>query len=180
MKNYFKNFIKEMIPVVVGVLIALWINNWNENRKDQLYIENFYKSLRTELKETDAEINEKTPSQKMLVDTLNFYLNDENLSLLTIIEKGGGIDAPTIRLNYWKALSNSKIELLPYQKLSLLADIEEGSELIAYKLNKILDFIYSNLDTSASAEKLKLKIMMEELIRSQSWVQEDIHKILKE
>lgn len=180
MKRYFGKFIKDNIPVLVGVLLALWINNWNEERKDKRYIDNFYTSLKIELKETDTEIIEKMPNQESLVDTLSFYVNNEKLSLLQIIEKVRGVDAPTIKLNYWKALSNTKIELQPYHKLSVLADIEEGNELIKYKLNKILDFIYSNWTETTKDSKLKMKIMIEELIRSQIEVQKDIRKILEE
>ncbi|MDW5290710.1 hypothetical protein [Formosa sp. PL04] len=32
---------------------------------------------------------------------------------------------PTIKINSWKAISNSKIELMEYDKVSTLANIEE-------------------------------------------------------
>jgi len=180
MKINLKGFIKDIIPVLLGVLIALWINNWNEVKKDKKYIKNFYTSLKKELKETDIEIIEKTPKQKTLVDTLEFYSKNETIPLIEVIEKAGGVNGPLIKLNYWKALSNSKIELLEYDKLSILADIEEGNELLKYKRNKIIDFIYSNLTETSKKEKMLLKIMMLELINTQRNVQNDIKKILNE
>ncbi|GAA4272973.1 hypothetical protein U6A24_06825 [Aquimarina gracilis] len=180
MKNNFKGFIKDIIPVLLGVLLALWINNWNEERKDRKYIKNFYSSLIKEFRDTDKEITEKMPSQKALVDSLDFYSNNETLPLLTVIEKAGGVNGPLIKLNYWKALSNSKIELLEYKKLTILADIEEGNELLKYKRNKLLDFIYSNLTETGKKEKILLKLMMEELINTQIGVQKRIRKILNE
>ncbi len=178
MKDNYKGFIKDIIPVLLGVLIALWIDNWNEERKDRKYINNFYTSLVKEFGDTDKEITEKTPYQKALVDTLNFYSNNETLPLLTVIKKAGGVNGPRIKLNYWNALSNSKIELIEYDKLSILTDIEEGNELLKYKQNKLLDFIYSNLTETGKKEKFLLKLMMEELIRTQKSVQKDIQKIL--
>ncbi len=180
MKNNFKTFVKDIIPVLLGVLIALWIDNWNEERKDRKYIDNFYISLVKEFKDTDKEITEKIPYQRALVDSLDFYSNNETLSLLVVIEKAGGVNGPRIKLNYWNALSNSKIELVEYDKLSILTDIEEGNELLKYKLNKLLDFIYSNLTETGKKEKVILKLMMEELIRTQISVQKDIQKILNE
>ena len=126
MKNYLKGLIKEMIPVLLGVLLALWINNWNENRKDRKYINNFYLSLKKEFRDTDEEITKKLPYQKVLLDTLEVYKNDETISLLEVVEKANGVNGPNIKLNYWKALSNSKIELLEYNRLSILADIEKA------------------------------------------------------
>ena len=180
MKINLKRFIKEIIPVLIGVLNALWINNWNEAKKDKEYIKNFYASLKKELKETDIEIIKKTPKQKVLIDTLDFYSKNETIPLIDIIEKAGGVNGPLIKLNYWKALSSSKIELLEYDKLSILADIEEGNELLKYKRNKIIDFIYSNLTETSKKEKMLLKIMMLELINTQRNVQNDIKKILNE
>ncbi len=180
MKNNFKGFIKDIIPVLLGVLIALWIDNWNQERKDREYINNFYTSLKKELTDTDKEITEKTPQQKALVDTLNVYIDNETLSLMEVLIKGGGVNGPTIRLNYWNALSNSKIELLDYEKLSMLADIEEGKELLKYKQNKLLDFIYSNLTETGKKEKMSLKLMTEELIRTEIGIQNYIQKILNE
>ncbi|MDH7447809.1 hypothetical protein [Aquimarina sp. 2201CG14-23] len=180
MKNDFKAFIKDIIPVLLGVLIALYINNWNEARKDRDYIKNFYASLKKEFDETNKEINDKTPYQKTLVDSLDFYSNNETLTLIEVIIKAGGINGPRIKLNYWKALSNSKIELIDYDKLSILADIEDGNELLMYKRNKIIDFVYANLTETGTKEKRILKLMMEELLRTQISVQEDVLKILNE
>jgi len=178
MKKKFKEFIKDIVPVLLGVLIALWVNNWNQERKDKTYIDNFYSSLKKELKDTDKQITEKSPYQQKLVDTLEAYSNNETTPLLKVIEKAGGVNGPLIKLNYWNALSNSKIELIEYDKLSILADIEEGNELLKYKRNKLLDFIYSNLTETGKKEKVLLKIMMLELMSTQREVQKDIQKIL--
>ena len=179
MKNSIKRFIKDIIPVLLGVLIALWINNWNEARKDRNYIHNFYASLKQELSDTDKEITLKTPNQKVLLDTLDAYADNNSLTLIEVIEKGGGVNGPNIKLNYWKAISNSKIELIDYKKLSLLADLEEGNELLNYKRNKLIDFIYANLTKTGQEEKVIMRIMMEEMVRTQLGIQEDIQKFLQ-
>ena len=180
MKNTIKEFIKNIIPVLLGVLIALFIDNWNEQRKDKIYINNFYSSLKKEFRDTNNEIIKKVPKQKALVDTLEFYENDEKTPLIQVIEKAGGINGPLVKLNYWKALSSSKIELLEYNKLSVLADIEEGNEILKYKRNKIIDFAYSNLYKTSKKEKILLKIMMMDLMNTQREIQNDLKKVLNE
>jgi hypothetical protein len=136
--------------------------------------------LKKEFRETDKEITEKIPEQKILLDTLEFYSKDKKLPLIEVIKKAGGINGPIIKLNYWKALSSSKIELLEYEKLTILADIEEQNEFLKYKRTKILDFVYLNLVESSEKEKVLLKIMMQDLIKAQLNVQNDIKKILNE
>lgn len=180
MKKYFKRFVKEIIPVFFGVLVALWINNWNEERKDKKYIDNFYSSLKKELNDTNKEMIKKRPSQKKLVDTLEFYSKNNTIPLLQVISKGGGVNGPLIKLNYWNALSNSKIELISYEKLAILTEIEEGKSLLKYKRNKLIDFIYSNMTKTSKEEKVVLKIMVLELMNTEKQVQRNIQKILNE
>ena len=180
MRNNLQGFIKDIIPVLVGVLIALLINSWNDSRKDKKYVNGFYTSLKKEFNDTNAEINDKIPYQKILLDTLNFYSKNENLTLLDVIGKAGGLKGPRIKLNYWRSISDSKLELISYEKLSVLGNIEDGNELLIYKRNKILDFIYENLAETGSKEKMILGLMLEELVRTQRSVQKDILKILNE
>ncbi|WP_417200046.1 DUF6090 family protein [Bizionia sp.] len=48
--RYFKYAIGEIILVVIGILIALSINNWNENRKHASAEQEFFKSIKNDLK----------------------------------------------------------------------------------------------------------------------------------
>ena len=180
MKSNLGKFIRDIIPVLMGVLIALWINTWNEARKDRIYMENFYVSLKKEFAETDQEITDKEPMQRRLVDSLAVYANNETLPLITVIENAGGVAGPLVKLNYWKALSGSKIELLDYDELSILADIEEGNELLKYKRNKILDFVYLNMTETGSKEKVLFRMMMLEMINTQRMIQTEMRKLLDE
>jgi len=57
-----------------------------------------------------------------LIDTLEFYSNDDKISLVNTVIKGNGLNYPSIKMNSWKAISNSRIELLDYDKMSDLAN----------------------------------------------------------
>ena len=78
-----------------------------------------------------------------------------------MIGKAGGLKGHRIKLNYWRSISNSKLELISYEKLSVLGNIEDGNELPIYKRNKILDFIYGNLAETRGKEKMILGLMLE-------------------
>ena len=178
-KKYFIKLIKEIIPVIIGVLIALIINNWNEGRKDKKYINKFYASLKKELKQTNEEIKNKIPHQYTLIDTLSFYEKNNTVSLYESLIRADGVKRPRIRVNYWKALSSSKIELLDYEQLSILSNIEEGKELLNLKLEKLLNFIYSvKTDNTDPDNKLKVKIMIQDLIVTEKDIQKEIEAIL--
>lgn len=172
-------FLKDMIPVVMGVLIALFINNWNENRKERKYIDKIMVSIKKELIETNKDIIKQRTPQKRLIDTLTVYLNNDKVNLFDAVVKGGGFYAPTIKLNYWKAISNSKPELLDYETLASLAVLEEGKNLLRLKTEKLISFHISNVKSTDKNSKRLVMMLMQEIIRDGEYMQKEIEKVLK-
>lgn len=177
MKKNIKALIKEIIPIVVGILLALWINNWNENRKDKKYITQISSSINNELIETTEDIIANKIFQKSLVDTLDFYKNYDKVSLFDILMKVDGIHMPTIKINSWKAISNSKIELMDYDKISALANIEEQKDLLKTKGENLMNFIYPNTKETGIDKKELLKLMILDIISTEVTIQKQIEGI---
>lgn len=178
MKENIKTFIKDIIPIVVGILIALWINNWNETRKDRNYLDQITSASNKELTETNEDIKENLLLQKSYIDSIDAYLIDDNISLLDITLKNKGIYVPTIKINSWKAISNSKIELLDYKKISALAIIEEQKEMLKMKSMRLVDFLYANPKETGKDKKEFLKILMLDIIGTEESIQKDISNII--
>jgi hypothetical protein len=137
MKKNFKAFFKEIVPIIIGILIAIYINNWNEDRKDKNYINRISASINKELTETNNDIIDKLAIQERLIDTLDFYKKNSETSIIDIMMKVNGVSVPSIKISSWKAISNSKIELMEYDKISSLSNIEEQKELLTIKSNNL-------------------------------------------
>lgn len=167
MKHLIKLILKEIIPIVAGILIALYINNWNEERKNEKYINQIYSSISKELKDTNEEITAKIPNQKSTIDTLDFYMANNKITLFDIVLKNNGFHTPTIKINSWKAISNSKIELLQYKKMTILADIEDQKNNLNQKLDKLLSFLYPSLNETEKNKKFVMKIMIKDIINTE-------------
>ncbi|WP_405414166.1 hypothetical protein [Maribacter sp. Asnod1-A12] len=118
-------FFKEILTIIVGILIALFINNWNEDRKDAKYMNQIFISMDMELKETNEDIKKKILQQQTLIDTLELYKKNNTISIFNVMMKVNGVQIPQIRISSWKAISSSKIELLEYDRVSTLVNIEE-------------------------------------------------------
>ena len=178
MKNNFKAFIKEIIPVIVGILLALWINDWNETRKDKNYLKQITIASNKELTDTKEDIKANLRLQKSYIDTIDAYSEDKKISLFDITLKNKGIYIPTIKINSWKAISNSKIELLDYEKISALAMIEEQKEMLKMKSMRLVDFLYANSKETGKDKKEFIKILMLDIIGTEESLQKDISKII--
>ena len=179
-KKNIKAFFKELITIIVGILIALGINNWNENRKDKKYIDQISSSIHKELTETNADILENIVIQESFIDSLDYYLEDNKISLLEITMKSNGFYLPTIKINSLKALSNSKIELMEYDKISALANIEEQKENLKTKSERLADFLYSNLKETERDKKEYMKLLISDIINTEKPLQKGIESIIND
>jgi len=179
MKKSITSFVKEIIPIILGILIALYINNWNENKKDEKYIHQILSSIRKELKETNEDIKKKIPFQKTLIDTLDFYKNDNKISLFDVMMKVNGVQVPRIRINSWKAISSSKIELMEYERVSAMTNIEEQKELLLLKTQYLTNFMYPNIKETGVDKKEIIILMMRDIVVTEKYMREEIERVLK-
>jgi hypothetical protein len=180
MKKNIKTFIKELVTIIAGILIALGINNWNENRKDKNYINQISSLIDKELAETNLDIVEKVATQESFIDTLDVYLNDDKISLLDITMKSKGLWLPTIKINSFKSLSNSKIELMEYDKISAFSNIEEQKEILRMKSDRLGDFVYSNMKETGFDKKEFMRLLLQDIIGTEKAIQVGIESVLKE
>jgi len=179
MKKIVKSFLKEIVPIILGILIALYINNWNESSKDEKYLKKMLSSLNKELTETNDEINEKIPFQNTLIDTLQFYKSNDEISIFDIMMKVNGVQIASIKTSSWKAISSSKIEMMKYDKVSALTKIEEQKELLLSKTQLLMNFIYPNVKDSGIDSKELVILMMQDIIVTEKAIKEEIDGIIE-
>jgi len=178
-KNLFQ-FIKEIIPIIVGILIALFIDNWNVERKDRVYINQVFTMVDSELKESKEEILITIPKQETLIDSLNFYAKNKEVTVLTTVMKSGGIYLPPIKLNAWKAVSTNKIDLVDYKKVTTLSNIEELKGILSGKGELLMNFIYANINETDERIKQTIKLMLLDIIQTEKTLQLHIEAFEKE
>jgi len=169
--------IKDIIPVILGVLIALIINNWNEDRKDKKYLNQIFSSINEELEESKTGIENTIPRQKLLLDSLEVYLDDETVSLFEIMRKAGGIRFTTIKNNSWKAISNSKIELVEYEKISILSDIDEAKDILELQSEKLFDFLINNSEATSKGKKELFRMIVGNIMAIEKRLQSNIQEL---
>ncbi len=172
-------FFKETIPVIIGILIALLINTWNEDRKDRKYLNQIFLSIENELEESSLDLKRVIPKQLASVDTINIYMNDEKVTLYEIMMKSNGIQKPVIKTNSWNAIANSKIELIDYEKLSALSDIEERKENLNERIERQMEYGFQNFEKADKNKKIIFKMMILDIIGAEKELQTKIEQLIK-
>ena len=177
--NEVSKLFREIVPVIIGILIALFINNWNEDRKDKKYLSQIFSSIENELEESLIDIKQVIPKQLASVDTLDYYMNNDKVTLYEIIMKSNGIHIPSIKTNSWNSIANSKIELIEYEKLSDLSDIEELKENLTQRIEKQMDFIFQNFEKTDRNKKVIVRMMMRDIISAEKDLRDEIEHFIK-
>jgi len=114
-----------------------------------------------------------------VLDSIEAYLTDETVSLFDIMIKARGIRFTTIKNNSWKAISNSKIELVDYKKISVLSDIEERKEILELQSEKLLDFMINNAEETSQGKKQIFRMIIKNIIELEEELQSDIQELNK-
>jgi hypothetical protein len=173
-KNYTVQFIKEIIPVIVGILIALFIDNWNSERKDKAYINQVFLTINNELKESKEDIKTTIPQQQALIDSLEYYADNKNVTILDIVKKSNGVFIPQVKINGWKSVSNTKIDLINYEKVASLSNIEALKETLNNKSEFLMSFMYSNINQTDKNIKQTSKMILLDIIQTEKMMEKNI------
>ncbi|MGJ1264442.1 hypothetical protein [Sphingobacterium spiritivorum] len=179
-KDYSIQFIKEIIPVIAGILIALFIDNWNSERKDKAYINQIFSTIQSELVESKEDIKAIIPKQRSLIDSLDFYANNKDVAVLDIVMRSKGIYIPKVKINAWKSVSNTKIDLIDYKKIATLSNIEELKQTLNDKSDFLMGFLYSNINQTDKNTKQTFKMIIMDIIQTEKTIQDHIEVFEKE
>ncbi|OYD46017.1 hypothetical protein CHU00_07620 [Sphingobacterium cellulitidis] len=175
-KDYSIHFLKEIIPVIAGILIALFIDNWNTDRKDKNYINQVLLTINSELKDSKEDIKTIIPQHESLIDSLGLYSNNNNISIMDVVNKSNGINIPQIKTNAWKSVSSSKIDLIDYDKITLLSNIEDEKATLNKKSDFLMNFLYSNLHAVDKNSKLTLELILKDILQTEKTMQKRIEQ----
>ena len=93
--------------------------------------------------------------------------------------RANGIQMPNIKTNSWNAIANSKIELIEYEKLSALSDIEEGKENLAQRIEKQMEYIFQNFEKTDKNKKIIVKMMILDIVDAEKELQSKIEELIK-
>ncbi len=171
MKNISKkvfSFVKEIVIVIIGILIAMSINNWNENRKNQKFTEKALYAIEREIEINKRDLTEISKRHYMTVDTILTYLENDNISISQVIRRVKGFQIPEVKNIGLRFFIANKAELIEYEIISNLSEIELLSEALKIKTQKLIDFLYDNMDSTEKVDKNKFIVFLKEVIETET------------
>ena len=177
--DYSVHFLKEIIPVIAGILIALFIDNWNSDRKDKNYINQVISTINSEIKDSKEDIITIIPQHESLIKSLETQATNNKMTILEIVMNSKGINIPQIKTNAWKSVSNSKIDLIEYNKITSLSNIEDEKLILNKKSDFLMNFLYTNINSSDKNQKITLKMILMDILQTEKTMQKRMEEFEK-
>ncbi len=88
--------------------------------------------------------------------------------------KSKGIYIPQIKLNAWKSVSGSKIDLIDYKKVIRLSHIEEQKQTLTNKSDFLMTFLYNNINETDKNKKQTMKMILMDIVQTEKSIQDGI------
>jgi hypothetical protein len=152
-KSHAGQFLREIAVVVLGVLIALFINNWNEkNKQDRIVAKTLY-AIGNEIEYSREEVGETMERHLVTIDTFSARLDNEEGSIGDLFELLSGFQIPEIKNIGLKYFIANNADLVEYELIADLSQLEFASKGFDLKLNQLMDFCYGAIDSQSKKDK---------------------------
>ena len=177
------DYFKEITIVVIGVLIAVSIGNYKERRDNDKYIEKTLLAIENDIKLSKSDLDTVFKRHLELFEIIREKLEgsepiDPELTLGEMITSFGGFQVAVSKSISLRFFINNKAELLEYDIISKLLDIETGSELLQLKTRRLSDFVYENIDKGGEEVIIKLAYYLNDILDSENTLLESYSEFL--
>lgn len=161
-----RNYLKELTIITVGVLIALFISNYKENNQAKDYhsasIETIYAEVEANYLSLKGVIEQRTCS----LDTITKY-SEDNITINDLIKKMNGVQFATLNNTGLEFYTRCKISLIDFEIMSTLYKMKFLSELIGIKLERLSDFVYSNVLVDSKESKTITALYLRDVLNTE-------------
>lgn len=177
------DYFKEITIVVIGVLIAVSISNYKERADNEKYIEKTLLAIENDIKLSQADLDTVFNRHLELFETLRDMLEstepiDTDLTIGTLISSSGGFQVTVSKNISLRFFINQKAELLEYDIISKLLDIETQSQLLEQKTTKLMDFMFENVDQGGEEVFIKFAYLLNDILDSENTLLESYREFL--
>lgn len=177
------DYFREITIVVIGVLIAVSIGNYKERADNEEYIEKALLALENDIKLSQSDMDTVFNRHLELFEILREKLEgsepiDPELTLGELIISSGGFQVAVSKNISLRFFINHKAELLEYDIISKLLDIETQSELLQLKTRRFGDFVYENINKGGEEVIIKLAYFLNDILDSENTLLESYSEFL--
>jgi hypothetical protein len=173
-------FLQEIVIVAIGILIAVSIGDYKENTDNEKYIEKTLLAIENEIKLSQVELDTVLNKHLKLIEILENKIDDSEETLGELMMNSGGFQVASIKNVSLRFFISNKAELLEFQLISQLLDIELATNMLSDKTKRLTDFSYDNLTNDNEEVKIKFAYLVANVIDGEQTLLESYSSFLEE
>ena len=154
-KSRIPYILQEIAIVVIGVLIAVSIGNYKEKYDNEKYVEKTLRAIKKEVELSQIEVDTVLNRHIQLYRALENDLGNEEQTLGELVSSSGGFQIASTKNVSLRFFVSNKAELLEFQLISQLLDIELKTDMLSDKIKLMGDFAYDNVNHGNADVKIK-------------------------
>lgn len=171
--------LQEIVIVVIGVLIAVSINNYKEKSDNEAYIKKTLLAIENEIHDNKTSLDSVLERHIRIYEYMELDSVEEGQTISEMLYELGGFQVAFINNISLRFFVANKAELLDFQLISQLSEIEQSTDMLSGKIDRLTNFAYEHLNDSTEEAKLRFSIMLMDVIDSESNLSEGYADFLK-
>jgi|UPI000591D569 hypothetical protein len=171
--------LQEIAIVVIGVLIAVSINNYKEQSDNEAYIKKTLLAIEHEIHDNKTGLDSVLERHMRIYEYMELDSVEEGQTISEMLYDLGGFQVAFIKNISLRFFVANKAELLDFQLISQLSEIEQSTDILSGKIDRLANFAYEHLSDSSEEAKLRFSIMLMDVIDSESSLSEAYAEFLE-
>lgn len=178
-KNGFLDYLKEISIVVVGVLIAVSIGNYKEKLENEAYLKKTFSTIESEISTSQKDLENVLIRHQQLLTKLQSNIGNNELTIAEFVSKSGGFQIASTKNLSLRFFVSNKAELLNFEVISYLLDIEMKTDILKNKIERLTSFVYEHFDDSDTKAFTEFSLLLAEVIDSEVTLSETYDDFLE-
>lgn len=162
-----KKLALDMIPVILGVLIGLLINDWKEGFDEKKYLQKALDAIEQDIVSSKNSLVGVLDSQQVLMDSLQFYAENDTVTLLDVFYKAKGLKAPIMKDIAIEFFTSDRGDLIDYQFISIMAEMKDFKVIVNEKFDRLTAYVNEEMYGTTYQVKEKTLILLADIIGSE-------------
>ncbi|MGF1534499.1 MAG: hypothetical protein ACFCUI_12410 [Bernardetiaceae bacterium] len=171
--------LQELLIVTTGVLIAVSINNYKESLDDKQYLQKTLLAIENEIKLTQVELDTVLEKHLKLYQKLEDEWGEREQTIGEFVANSGGFQVAFVQNISLRFFVAHKAELLDFETISGLAEIESRANLLSKKLDRFTDFAYQNISAKNPEAFMEFAYLLSDVIDGEQALLESYADFLK-
>jgi hypothetical protein len=158
------HFVQEIAIVVIGVLIAVSIGNFKEKADNKRYIRKTLLAIENEIKLSQSEIDTVLERHLKLYEKLENESGENEQTIGEFVLISGGFQVASVKNIGLRFFVSNKAELLEFELISQLLDIEFATNILSKKIDRFTGFAYEHVNDRDESSRIEFGYLLGDII----------------